>query len=69
MLEGFINLVFSLVDFVITLIEDLVYVIKLTGEFLLHIPQYFSWVPSVHLTTLIVIFGIVVVYKVLGREG
>lgn len=69
MLEGFIDGVLGLIDFVVTMIEDLVYVISLTGEFVANIPDYFSWLPSVHVTMLISIFGIVVIYKVLGREG
>lgn len=69
MLEGFVDAVLSVFDFVASIIEDTLYVIKLTGDFLLHIPSYFAWLPPSYLAIIVAIFGIVVVYKVLGREG
>ena len=68
-ITGFFELVFSLVDFVIGFIEDLVYVVKLVGQFVLKIPSYFAWLPSQAVTMVVTVFGIVVVYKILGREG
>lgn len=69
LLKGFINGVTSVVDFVISMIEDIVYVVKLTAEMVLEIPSYFSWMPPAVLAIIVTIFGVVVVYKVLGREG
>jgi len=66
---GIWNVITSLIDFVVGIVEDLVYVVKLTGTFLAQIPNYFSWLPSAYVTLIVTIFGIVVVYKVLGREG
>lgn len=66
---GFVNVVTGLVDFVIGFIEDCVHVVILTGEFVLKIPTLFSWLPSEAVALVIMIFGVVVVYKVLGREG
>ena len=57
------------IDFLIGFIQDIVYVVKLTGEFVLNIPNYFAWLPVPVLATVVTIFGIVVIYKVLGREG
>lgn len=59
----------SLVDFVIQIVGDLVYVIQLVGSFAVNIPYYFSWLPSEIVTIIIIIFGVVVIYKILGREG
>lgn len=59
----------SAFDFIIDFFEDIVYVIKLTGEFVLGIPDYFSWLPAEAVALIVTIFGIVVIYKVLGREG
>lgn len=56
-------------DFVIGIFEDIVYMIKLTGEFVADIPGYFSWLPAEAVALIVTIFGIVVIYKVLGREG
>lgn len=68
-IKGFINTVMMIVDFIITLIEDIIYVIKLTAEALAEIPSYFTWLPDFFVPALITLFGIVIVYKVIGREG
>lgn len=68
-LKSIIDTVTFLIDFVIGLIEDIVYLIQLTAKFLINIPSYFSWLPSEFLAIIVSLFGIVVVYKILGREG
>lgn len=68
-INGILNFFNSIIDFVISFIEDIVYIIKLTGEFVLNIPSYFSWLPSSVVAMLVAIFAVVVIYKVLGREG
>ena len=67
--KGFADVITSLVDFVIGMVEDIVYVITLLGEFVTQIPEYFSWLPAEALVLVVAIFGLVVIYKVLGREG
>lgn len=66
---GVYNTVSELVNYVIGFIGDLVYVVKLTGQFVANIPVYFAWMPSAVVSVLISIFSVVVIYKVLGREG
>lgn len=56
-------------DFVVGLIQDTLDMIKLVGETVTKLPDYFSWMPDYLLASLLVIFGVVVVYKILGREG
>lgn len=63
------KIITTIVSFVISFFKDLVYVIELTGKFLAQLPSYFSWLPTELLTILLVIFSIVVIYKILGREG
>lgn len=67
--KGIGNTIVSVVDFVIGLFQDLIYMIKLLGQVVLNIPAYFSWLPGELLVILVLIVGIVVVYKILGREG
>ena len=69
LLVGFANTVKSLVDFVVGIIEDIVYVVKLTGGFVAKIPQLFSWLPTPVVALFVTLFAIVVIYKILGREG
>lgn len=68
-LKDIFNGIMMLVDFVISFVQDIVYLIGLTADFVAKIPSLFSWLPSEALSLIMIAFGIVVVYKVLGREG
>lgn len=59
----------NIFDFIIGFIEDVVYIVKITGEAVANIPTYFSWLPEAALAILVTIFAVVVIYKILGREG
>lgn len=59
----------AVIDFVIGLVEDLIYIIRLTGAFVAKLPDLFSWLPVEALTLVLSIFAVVVIYKILGREG
>lgn len=61
--------VLTLIDFVVSFVGDIVYIVQLTGQYLAQIPSYFAWLPPELLTILVTIFAIVVIYKVTGREG
>lgn len=67
-LSGIGDGIMAVVDFVIGFFEDVVYVVKLTGEFVLQIPSYLSWLPPEVLAIVVTIFTVVVLYKILGRE-
>lgn len=67
--QGIGNAITSAFDFVVSLISDIVYMIQLTGKFLVQLPRYFSWLPPQISALLLVLFAIVVIYKILGREG
>lgn len=68
-LKDIFNGIIMLVDFVISFISDIIYIIQLTAQFVLDIPSYFAWLPDPVFAMIATIFAIVVVYKVLGREG
>lgn len=63
------DIIKSLVDFVIGLIEDIVSVVKLVGKFVIKIPDFFSWLPGPVVALIVAAFSVVVIYKILGREG
>lgn len=67
--KGIGDAIVAVFDFVISLFEDLIYMIKLLGQVVLNIPVYFSWLPAPVLALIVVIISIVVIYKILGREG
>lgn len=66
---GIGNFLVSVIDFVISFFSDLIYVIQLLGKVVLSIPSYFSWLPGGVSSLFITLFAIVVIYKILGREG
>lgn len=59
----------SVVNFVIDFFADLGYMIDLLGETMEDLPQYLDFLPSTVIASVIAIFSIVVIYKILGREG
>ena len=59
----------NLCNFVVDFFADIVYMIRLTGKFLLAVPNYLAWLPSWLISSIMTIFAIVVIYKILGREG
>lgn len=67
--SGLIEIIIAPVKFLISFIGDIVYVIQLTGNFVVNIPNYFGWLPSAYVSIIISIFSVVVIYKVIGREG
>lgn len=66
---GLADVLGGLVDFVIGLVADLVYLTQITGKAVASIPSYFAWVPAPVLALLLAVFAVVVLYKILGREG
>lgn len=66
--KGLADFFVSVVNFVISFFEDLAYIVKLLGDFVLKIPSFFGWLPSSVLAILLTTFGVVVVYKIMGRD-
>ena len=59
----------QVVRFLVDSVLDLAYTVQLCGQILSAIPTYFYWLPGNILSILLITFGIVCVYKFLGREG
>lgn len=57
----------STVDFLVSMVMDIVYVVQLGVEFLATIPAYFAWLPSPVLALLLTIFSVMIILKVAGR--
>lgn len=56
-------------DFVVGFVEDIVSVVKYTGQAIAQIPQLLEWVNPALIGMLLAAFSVVVIYKILGREG
>lgn len=59
----------AILELVIGLVSDIVYIVKLSGAFLSRIPSLFSWLPPEIVSLIVLLITIVVLYKILGREG
>ena len=68
-LSGIGQAVITVFDFIVSLFSDLVYMITMLGHIAVQLPAYFAWLPSELLSGLILIFTLVILYKILGREG
>lgn len=67
-LKGIGDFFVSIGKFVVDFIGDLLYIIEITAKAVSSIPEMIGWLPSAFVAVLIVIFGIVVIYKLCGRE-
>lgn len=59
----------TIFDFVVGFVNDIINVIKYCASAVAKIPDYFAWLPAEILAIIVALFAIVVIYKVLGREG
>lgn len=67
--EALFSPILAIFDIVNTFFNDLVYVISLLTSFVVQIPDMLNFLPTATVPILIIIFDIVVIYKILGREG
>lgn len=65
---GIADLLSGAFGFLLDLAADIVYITQLTAKAVSAIPSYFTWLPPQVLALLLTIFGVVVIYKILGRE-
>lgn len=68
LLESIANFFTSVWNFIINLVEDIVYVVKLAGQVIAEIPSFFTWLPPAVLALLVALISIVVIYKVVNRD-
>lgn len=63
------NLIMSVVNFVISTIMDLLYIVQMLTGIMSNMPAYFGWLPSAVVTLLLSIISIAIIYKIIGRDG
>ena len=68
-LTGLGELIGSLVSFVFGIVKDLLYVIGLLGSLIVKIPDMIGFLPSAAITLVVTTFSVVLIYKIIGREG
>lgn len=67
--SGVADLAVGAFDFLLGIIRDLLYIVQMTARAVSAIPGLFRLLPASCLTVIVGIFGVVVIYKILGREG
>lgn len=67
-ITGIFDVVKSVVDFVVSFFQDIVYVVKSLGQFLGKATTMFAFLPPAVLAIFIVGLSVVVIYKVIGRD-
>lgn len=68
-LTGIGKAIMSAINFVVSTIQDLVYIVKMLTGVISDMPAYFGWLPSAIVTLLLSIISIAIIYKVIGRDG
>lgn len=63
------ELVIGAFQFLVDTVKGLAYCVKMLTFFTASIPDYFAWIPDSCKTLIVLIFGVAVTYKILGREG
>lgn len=63
------NVISKVIDFVVKIFMDLYWAILALVTSIAQLPNYFSWLPAEVSSLILVIFGVVLVYKIIGREG
>lgn len=62
------SIISTVIDFVIGLFQDLLFLIQLLGNMLANIDTYLSFLPTAAVTSVVLIFSIAIIFKILGRE-
>lgn len=68
-INGFFNILDSLVSLLLELLTNLVCMVSMLARVSASIPDYFTWLPENIVALISVGITVVVLYKVLGREG
>ena len=67
--RGITDVITGVIGFIIDFFGDIVYMVQMLGEIALQLPTYFAWLPPQLLSALVLVFTLVILYKILGREG
>lgn len=58
----------SIVDFIVSFFGDVVKFVKMLGTFASKIPDWFSWLPAPVLALIVILVGVIILIRVLGRD-
>lgn len=61
------ELLLAMVDFIVTLITDIVFIVQLAGQAVVALPNYFAWLPPQILALVAAGVAVLLIYKIAGR--
>lgn len=64
-----LELLNSIVDFIIGMFKDTLAMVRMGVKILAQIPSLLSWIPGEFYSLIALIIAVVFLYKILGREG
>lgn len=67
--EGIGDVIIAVVDFIISFFSDLVWIINTLVWAVGQIPNFLGWIPGEILAIITVSLSVVMIYKIMGREG
>lgn len=62
------DIITFVIDFVISLFEDIVFVVQLCAQLLINIGSYFSWLPAEAISMVVVMITVIIIFRIAGRE-
>lgn len=62
------DIIRTIVHFIVQFFQDLVYIIKTLGQFIIKAPLLFGFLPPAVLAIFLVGISVIVIYKVVGRD-
>lgn len=68
-LSGIADGIVAVFDFIISFFKDFMQFLQLLATMPAKLALWLSWIPGEIFALLAVLFGIVILYKILGREG
>lgn len=67
--EGIGTAITNVIDFLVSLVMDLVWLVQTLAWAMAQVPLMIAWLPTKIHALILTLFGIVMLYKLIGREG
>ena len=58
----------AIIDFAVSFFEDIIFIVKTLGNFIVKVPSMLGFLPTVVVSILLVGVSVVIIYKVVGRD-
>lgn len=67
-ISGIGDAILGVIDFLVSMIGDLVYLVQIIGDIMLQIPALFSWIPPQISSIIIIGISIAGILRIAGRD-